>query len=150
MPKTQLMKNISGILLLAIMTLMFACTKPANEEGHSPSEWKEEALMIDLNTCESVTFGNEELTLCLNSVADSRCPVDATCIWSGTAITELTFKRKGQEHNFSLAIPPFASYRQEMNISGYTIKLINVYPHPQTGINVPAGQVKAKLEIRNY
>jgi hypothetical protein len=144
------MKRIFGLLLLVSMSWMLACKKPATDDGHSPSDWKEETLLIDLNKCESVTFGNEELILCLNSVADSRCPANATCIWSGTAITDLTFKRKGQEHNFTLAIPPFASHRQEINISGYTIKLINVYPYPETGITTPSEQVKAKLEIRNY
>ena len=144
------MKRIFGLFLLVSMSLVFSCTKEADNDEHSTCDWKEETLTVDLNKCGNVTFGNDVLTICLDSVHDSRCPTNANCIWGGTAITDLTFTRKEQSLNFTLAIPPFASHQQEISLSGYTIKLINVYPYPELGITPSPDQVKVKLEIRNY
>jgi hypothetical protein len=144
------MKRVFGLISLVSMSLLFACTKPANDHPSDSGEWKEITLTIDLNECENITFGNDELTLCLDSVADSRCPINANCIWSGTAITRFSFTKNDQSFPVVLATPPFASYQQQVSIAGYTIKLINVLPYPELGPSAPANQIKAKIEIKNY
>lgn len=145
------MKALNLILLITIC-FTIACSKSGDHENTQAAKqaYSEKTLTIDLNKCENFTFGNDQLTLCVDSIADSRCPINVNCIWGGTAITKFSFTKNGQVNHIALAIPAFASYQQQITIAGYTIQLINVYPYPEVGVTVPTDQRKVKLEIRNY
>jgi hypothetical protein len=143
------MKKLTGIVFL--LSILFACTKSVNENILSKSsEWQEKTLTIDLNKCGNINFGPDQLTLCLDSVSDFRCPINANCIWGGTAIARFTFTKNGQQYPVVLAIPPFASYQQEIKVANYTLKLINVSPYPEYNTNTPPADIDAKVEIKNY
>lgn len=146
------MKKVFGFALVFGLCLFLACSKPANENDQASknAEWHEKTVTIDLNQCQNVNFGNDRLRLCLDSVNDSRCPMNADCIWAGTAIAKFTFTKNGQANPVTLAIPAFASYPQQITVAGYTIKLINVFPYPDLNANIPPAIIQAKVEIKNY
>jgi len=144
------MKKVFGIISIISLGLLFACSKPVNDDHASKtSEWQEKKVTIDLNECENMIFGTDHLKICLDSVADSRCPLDVVCIWEGRAIAKFTFIKNGQSYPITLTIPGFASYSQEISVAGYTIRLINVLPYPV--INSPqTAETTVKIEIKNY
>jgi hypothetical protein len=144
------MKALNLILLITIC-FTIACSKA--DDGNpvaAKQAFSEKSLTIGLNKCETFIFNDDKLSLCVDSIADSRCPVNVNCIWGGTAITKFSFTKNGQVNNIALAIPAFASYQQQITIAGYTIQLLDVYPFPQWGVTPSANERKIKLEIRNY
>jgi len=132
------------------------CTKSSNRvDSNSPSgktELKEETVSLALKGCSSISFNNDHLTLCLDSVSDSRCPLNVVCAWAGTAIATLKFTKNEQVYPVTLAIPEFASYQQKITVAGYTIKLINVTPYPIAPPfpnPSPIEPAKVEIEISN-
>lgn len=146
------MTRVLNLILLITICFTIACSKSGADGNPVAAKqvFSEKSLTIDLNKCETFFFGDDRLTLCVDSIADSRCPANVNCIWGGTAIVKFAFTKNGQVNHIALAIPAFASYQQQITIAGYTIQLINVYPFPQTGVTSPATERKVKAEIRNY
>jgi hypothetical protein len=146
------MTRVLNLILLITISFTIACSK-SEDDGNSVAAkqaFSEKNLTIGLYKCETFTFGDDQLSLCVDSIADSRCPANVNCIWGGTAITKFTFTKNGQDNHIALAIPAFASYQQQITIAGYTIQLIDVYPFPQQGVAPSANERKVKVEIRNY
>jgi hypothetical protein len=146
------MTRVLNLILLITISSSIACSKSGDDGNPMAAKqaFSEKSLTIDLNKCEAFRFGDDQLSLCVDSIADSRCPVNVNCIWGGTAIVKFTFTKNGQVNHIALAIPAFASYQQQITIAGYTIQLINVYPFPETGVTALAHERKVKIEIRNY
>ena len=130
---------------LAITTIAFCSCK------------KEDNIVIDQN--KTIALGNcafvtafETPMICFDSlITDSRCPVNAVCIWEGYAAVKLSVViHTGTVQGITLStlkdattsIPP-----NETVIDGYHIKLLDVTPYPLAGSSVP-GERKVLLEIK--
>ena len=78
--------------------------------------------------------------------ADSRCPVDVTCIWEGDAVVEVT-----------ASDPPSAGQALELHTAGqfpreathgrYLIRLVALTPQPREGQPVAAQDYRATLHV---
>ena len=85
------------------------------------------------------------LTMSFDRVAsDSRCPMDAFCVWAGDAIVSVTVSRDGQKVNRDLHTQANGS---EATYSGYTIKLISLAPYPRAGRQIQPGDYVATLSV---
>lgn len=74
-------------LCAAFLLLTSACGRPAEPVDPSASVQRVEAGdTIRLRMGESVELGDTRARITLHDVqADSRCPVDVTCVWAGDA-----------------------------------------------------------------
>jgi hypothetical protein len=148
------MKTTICLFSIICLGLLSACSKSFNQSArHSVSSktgFKKEAITVSLKKCKTIFFGNDPLKLCLDSVSDSRCPANAVCIWSGTAIAHLLFTKNEQVYPVTLAVPAFAPYQEKITLVGYTIKLIKVNPYPVLPpYPTPIESKKAEIEVSN-
>jgi len=152
--ENQVMKTSISFLSIICLSLLLSCSKLKSEKTKNTtsnkSEFREQSFTLSLNECKNISFNSDEIRLCLDSLSDSRCPTNATCVWAGTAIARFSFTKNEQTYPIVLATLPFLSYQQKTTVAGYTITLINVLPYP---VVPPLGPLepptKAEIKISN-
>ena len=101
-----------------------------------------------LATCTSKTVSGEKITVCFNSLNDSRCPSDLVCVWSGVGIAKFTLIKKGVSYPFTLTtLPVFHPYSSDTVVAGYKFHLVNILPYPKSSSPVSPGDIYAILDI---
>ena len=78
------------------------------------------------------------VTLHVNFIYDSRCPVGVQCIWAGRADVQLLLseKRASRTVNLTISAGPGTfqnSARVTLNVASYGVTLQDVVPYPGTG-----------------
>ena len=92
--------------------------------------------MLKLSECADVQRPLGNLNVCLDSLNDSRCPANVTCVWAGVAIVKLTVTVNSNIHSFRLstlagkAFPPY-----DTTVANHRFQLMKVEPYPSTGGN---------------
>ena len=103
-------------------------------------------------TTQSATLGvNQTKRVCrrvvlrVNSIEDSRCPVNVQCIWEGQAKVKLTLSTTTASNTVELIIGAQASPAAQVTLGSvvYTVTLQDVIPYPGTRNTAP----KAVIEI---
>jgi hypothetical protein len=119
------MKPVAIIVLIAGLSVLFACKKSRPEKSEYP--------FVYLDQCISRQYGSNKVRLCFDElVSDSRCPINALCITAGTAIAKFTFKTSDQTHFLTLATDTLnTTYPKDTTVSGYKIEFINWNPIPR-------------------
>ena len=85
---------------------------------------------IPVNKCQSFNKEGATLTCCLDSVVeDSRCPVNADCIWQGITIARFKISTQNKEHLITLATRKFLTYSPDTTIAGFRIEFIQLLPN---------------------
>jgi len=94
-----------------------------------------------LNDTIKIAFGDslfnsdEKIYIAFNSVLeDSRCPMNANCIWAGTAIVDFHISASNITVPFELATNEVNNYSSDMIIDDFEIKLLGLYPYPKIGV----------------
>ena len=135
-------KIITTGLLAGFIT---GCTSPAYD-------YRKEAvtteITIPLN--KTVKAGNTGLSISFDKIkSDSRCPINARCVWSGVAVVAATVKNsKGESKALSLGTVNFEKINNAEEAFGKRIKLIELLPKPIAGqagkpeLNPPSIKVK--------
>jgi hypothetical protein len=72
---------------------------------------------------------SEALELNLESVADSRCPANARCVWEGDAAVTLSIVTKGEKPERVL-VHTSGRFAQDARYRGYTVRLVALAPEP--------------------
>lgn len=108
-----------------------ACRKAINTTSNTGNP-----ATVKLGECVNVLRSNETIKLCLDSLNDSRCPINVECIWAGVAIVKL--KVTGTSlHAFRMStnggryFPP-----NDTLIENHRIQLNKVLPYPGDGSHV--------------
>lgn len=137
------------LLLLGILTLL---TYNGCQDEVLLSDYQ--AVSVSSNTPASVTlkhgesaFLNDELLITFSGVgADSRCPIDAICVWAGDAEVKLKLKKGGLEKDVVLhtGLSPMSFV-----IDGYEIILTDVLPLRKVNDNIKPDQYSIQLRF-NY
>lgn len=125
----RLLIAISALLMLAV-----SCKKSREYEGTGLRE----------NSCKTLNIGGQNVNICFEElVEDSRCPANVNCIWQGVAKGRFKFTVNNNSAIFNLSTLTFAPhYQNEVMVSGYKIKLINIFPYPGTGGGNPSADVE--------
>ena len=91
-------------------------------------------LKVALEECAPKTKEVDDLRLCFDAVLeDSRCPVNADCVWQGVAIARFTLLLNGQEHQLELATNnEQPGTHTDTTLQQYTFSLRNLQPDPGT------------------
>jgi hypothetical protein len=123
-------------LLILLFVIATSCKKtvPVQSSG------------LYLNTCTSKAFDGQVITICFNSVTDSRCPSDAVCVWSGVAIAKFTLTKNHISYPFILAtLPTFGP--SDTTVAGYKFHLVNILPYPKMSAPATPADIHAVLDI---
>ena len=125
-------------LILALI-LIFVCGSVLQAEGRTVEQFK-----LQVNGQKTVT--KDKLTIKFISVVeDSRCPIDAACVWTGNAKIQLKLKKKnGTWETFELNTD---IEKREIRFGGYAIKIVGLTPTPRTNIRINRNGYVATFSI---
>ena len=143
------MKTLKSFLLLAIF-ISVSCT---NDPELNSSDKSSHRLIKGVNDSTTVTlkygeetFINEIIKIKFKGVTeDSRCPMDAMCIWQGNAGAEIEITTPDEnltEFLNSTVLP------QSIWVDGITIELKEVNPYPSTQIKINPEDYSIVLSVR--
>jgi hypothetical protein len=98
-----------------------------------------------LHVGETVSVDDAELSIRFVRVSeDSRCPIDADCIWAGNGQVEIEVRRDGELNTFRLNTMEGA---KEVGLESYRIQLVQLAPVPSAGQPIPAETYRATLRV---
>ncbi len=87
------------------------------------------------------------VSISLDSILnDSRCPINANCIWAGNAEARFVFFESGNSIKFNLTIAGDSG--TETEIQGYHIKLLQLNPYPSASVITKQEDYQAEVLIR--
>jgi hypothetical protein len=111
--------------VLVVVSLSLACGSNPNEPTDIPL-----GRSFDLRAGTSATL-QDGLKVTFDTVqSDSRCPMDAICVWAGDAIVKVALSQSGgSQAERDLHTDTGGSQAAYLS---YTIKLITLAPHPRS------------------
>jgi len=135
--------KITVIGLLAMM--ISAC-------GGSPAyEYRKARMIIDIDvplgkTVAAVPTG---LSVAFDSVEqDSRCQINARCVWGGVGIVNATvINSAGERKSIKLSTVNYETFNNVETVFGNDIELIDLLPKPVAGAKSEAARKLIKLKI---
>ena len=121
-------------LLLLVAGGLAACKK--DQPGPSLNQTFE----LPLHQTATLATGSSPLRITLTNVQDSRCPINAFCIWAGYAAVTLELKDAAaapQTARISLHYKDLSQYSADsvavtLNQQDYWLRLLDVTPYPST------------------
>lgn len=79
-------------------------------------------------------------------VSDSRCPLNANCIWAGEAVVGITLAARGRSGDFELAL--YDASRRVAAFGDYRVEFKALAPLPVAGQTTPRSDIRATFEVR--
>ena len=112
--------------------------------GNSPSQPGENGEPFELRAGASVT-AQGGLTIAFDRVSsDSRCPIDANCVWAGDAVVVLKVSHRSGGRDVELHTYPKGS---SATVQSYTIELVALAPSTQANRPIAPGDYVATLTL---
>jgi hypothetical protein len=105
---------------------------------------------FELDVLESTTVIGTELTIRFVEVpADSRCPVDVTCVWEGDGVVVLETALDGVEEDVELhtAGDPERDAAKHVDVGPYRIHLLDLAPDPESEVAIPPAAYRVTLRV---
>ena len=135
------LKIYTGLIL---STTLFFCTDSINESAYNSFDLND-TLTIEYN---QILYNEEEdISIKFESlVGDSRCAIDAICVWEGDAEVKFSLKKNDTLFDFSLHTAK-NYFSTDTLILGYRVELIDIYPYPQSNVNYNLEEYSAKIII---
>jgi len=93
-------------------------------------------------TVENFEYG---LSLRVDNLNDSRCPIGVECYWEGTASVEFHLTTKNSQYDFTLDTHP--NFTNDTIIENMKYQLIDVVPYPVFGEEQPIKTVKILVDV---
>jgi hypothetical protein len=78
--------------------------------------------------------------------ADSRCPVDVTCVWEGDAVVVLTL-RPAEGAPARPELHTAGRYPREAEVGDYRVRLVDLAPAPRASASPSPGDYRATLLV---
>jgi hypothetical protein len=78
--------------------------------------------------------------------ADSRCPIDALCVWEGDAVVALSASVQGRG-DCALELHTAGDFEHERACATYRIRLDRLMPAPVSASPIPAAAYRATLVV---
>ncbi len=119
----------SVIALLVILVFVQACEKPDAKSLIGT------IILTDKET-QSVVHQGKNISITASDFKDSRCPINAQCVWQGYATVKLTFKDDVKEQDLTLCTGGCSVLSiplpETITLNGKTfkIKLEEITPYP--------------------
>jgi len=140
------MRNLTAALLISALA---ACSSNSTSEVTTPSQNSQTVAQQELGRAfsmkigESITVG--ELRLTFRSVeGDSRCPIDAVCVWAGDGEIALKIEQ-GTKAAVAALHTTLEPKKTEWN--GYTISLVSLTPAPKASTQANPADYRAEILV---
>jgi hypothetical protein len=140
------MKKILAVFVALFAVTVAACTPDTTQPGPSGSVLVAEAGdTVRLAIGQSVNVAGELRVTFRGVGEDSRCPIDALCIWPGTAEVKLELQSSGQAP-VSRTVHTFSEPRS-ITHGGFRIRPVEVAPMPTLKEPTNPSDYIVRLEI---
>jgi hypothetical protein len=141
------MKATAGFMLVAGLTALFACARVATEPTAGRPQFTAAAGdTVALRIGEAVRVTGTDVVIGFTTVvSDSRCPIDALCVWEGDAHVQLRLSRgrlDSTKAGLHTGVEPRAVVWDDLRIRLLWIEPARVSDRP-----VRAEEYVARLEI---
>ncbi len=85
-----------------------------------------------------------------STVADSRCPVDAICVWAGRVEVKVSFTQAGNSQTKILALGDNAgtTFSNIVTFDDFTVELLSVLPAPKSDYAIPQNEYKIEVVVK--
>ena len=90
------MNKIFKILSMALSLFLFSCDEDKEVDTLKISE------LTEIEFGKTVENSKFDLSLRVENISDSRCPIGVMCFWEGNASVEFNLTTKNKKHNFTL------------------------------------------------
>ena len=127
--------------LVAAMVVVAACRAPA-----SPSVPLGQTFTLAPDATEVIEDAGLSVQF-LGVSEDSRCPINAVCVWAGNATVQLRVRESRSSVDYELHT--FESSRRSVRHGSFVIQLVNVSPIPFGGVPTPRADYRATLTVTN-
>jgi hypothetical protein len=139
----------SASILWSLLCLLPGCsgsTAPAKASAPtSPASYT-----VTVSQDRPATLAQEQFTLRLTDVRDSRCPAGARCVWAGHAAVSLTVDKAGtppQAVVIGTAAPENLKLPGKASYGPYTLALSRLDPSPTKDGGVPLQRYVATVQV---
>jgi hypothetical protein len=131
-----------GMAVLAL-TAFIACQKDISNTVPTTPRVVNLMDTVSIKMAETVSIG--DFSIKLDSMADSRCPTNANCIWAGVADAKLVVKRGMDSQIVRLKnVQKFDT----ATVFSRQLRLLNVSPYPNSTTPIPQGDYVIKLVVQ--
>jgi len=122
------MKTRVFLIAISLSVVTLACGGSSTMPGQLPLG---QSFELRAGTSAALQDG---LTVAFESVqSDSRCPMDAICVWAGDAIVAVRLSRSGGDQAArELHVNPNVPGGSEAPYLTYSIKLVTLQPYPRS------------------
>lgn len=147
----KLNKSISmkNIIITSIMLATIAACNP-KEDNSIPLAEQGSSTVSAKGESQFKTAG-EDILVQLISVEDSRCPLNANCVWMGSASLrfKISHKTVGTEVHVVFGAEKRISGIQEFNLDGqtYILTVTEVLPYPDTSKTPTLEDYEVKVKV---
>jgi hypothetical protein len=124
--------------------LLAICLLPATAcSGNSPSGPTPIDQEVVLAPGQTAEFNSGLSVRFISVIGDSRCPIDAVCIWGGDAIVRIhiaagTGRADRDLHSGNL---------EPVTFDDVEVRLVELTPYPFSGRDTPQGDYRATLRV---
>ena len=127
--------------LVALMLLASCATSPSAPRAVSLAE------RFTLAPGQTAQIDGAALRVTFESVsADSRCPVDVTCVWEGDAVVIVSVQATGSAR-VQRELHTSGRYPTEAEAGDYRVRLVEVAPVPRAGASPAPGDYRVTLLV---
>jgi len=125
---------------LAALVLLASC-------GTSPAASRPVGLgePFTLAPGEAAQVGTGLLVTFQGVDADSRCPVDVTCVWEGDAVVLVSARPDAAPRR---ELHTSGRYASEVEVGDYKVRLVGLAPAPRQGASPAPGDYRVTLVVR--
>jgi hypothetical protein len=149
-PEEELMSGMAR-LALPVLLLLAACSieTAAPADGAGAVRQVQAGDTVWLRAGQSAVIGRTGVQLVFREVvADSRCPIDAVCVWAGDAEVRLQ-ARSGLGSWTTLVVHSYVEPRAAQ-YGAFTVRLLEVAPALTSTDRVQPGDYAVRLEITQH
>ena len=142
------MRHLS-IALLTAAAALGACSSNSTTGSDAKIQSSQTVTQLEIGRAFEMkigeSFGINDLKLTFKSVdADSRCPIDAVCVWAGDAEVALKIDQGSQSAVASLHT---MTEPKKIEWNGYTISLVTLTPVRQASKPVEPKDYRAQVVV---
>ena len=131
-------KSLAVLIGVLLVTVFSRCEKNKIEARDKNDSKTGDIKLVAINEC---TDKLVDPYICFDSlIMDSRCPLNAICVWQGTTLVEVTFHEAGNTHRFTMSLKGFPGlgHPSDTTINGYHIIFEDLEPYAD--VNNPGNQ----------
>src|SRR5258705_4730358 len=135
----------SGLLILFGVVVAASCSGVRLDAGDARCPCL--AKDLDIANGTSAVVASESLELRFEGVgADSRCPINARCVWEGDAAVTIGLTKPGQQPG-RLELHTSGRFEQEGRYLSYRVHLSALRPEPQTDKPIEPSAYRATVVV---